>query len=1486
MPTVEEIRIGFDNQISAGAAAATRDLEKLAQAAEKIDAPMRQVSQTGEGLVSRFDALSKATNNLANAKALAADRAAILAASLKNGDIGAAEYTRSMDGIQAPVIRAQKAMDALSGSHDAVTVSSGNAAFAMRQLGVQSVQAFSSIASGMPVITTLIQQGHQVVDVSLSTGQGFGAMAKGVGSMIASINPYVLAGTAMVAATVALGVGAESTARQLATLRNQLSATRDDYVQVAGTVTAAAKAIAASTGISTADARAAGQVIASAPNYSGSQAQLESLIKTAGDLSLMLGGTAADAAKKLAVALQDPAKAAADLANEHFPGMSQALAYSIKLQADAGDKAGAFARELAVLQVGTKHITDDGLTPLQQAIHGLSDAFTKTGQDGRSLANVLGTAITDAAAWAIEKITAVTSAIEHMRQIAVSLLSPGAIPNQVKGAVSPSTSLPTAVMTEINTIAERKNFAGNLDLSSIQADFATKIAEIESGGNQFNTAGGVLTSSAGALGRFQLMPQTAAALSVDPTTSAGNTEGGLKYIAQLWAKYNGDPALVAMAYNWGPGNVDKFIAGVSTVIPAETQGYVAKMGLSLPGGGSASGGMPVPPIPPGSVSGGPNNSAQDDAFTLVKSLGGLSFQRDQNLANQKNLQASIAAGGLDPDTLAKTQEALARLRGEESDLITDQQKMARSAVDATVALQAQAGFARDMAVIDQQFAAAERSSGIATDQKTLAIAKAAKQVALATDYSDAIHQTDLDTAAQLRVAAAYDGTAQSISHMQNQETATKLARAKFAEGTDQYTDSIETYTRSLDAASAASRNFQQAQASIADLANAFTQAFDAIGNSITQAFVQGQGAAVNWGNVMKGVATQVIQQFVKLAVINPIANSLFGGNAGTLGGALAVLTGGNAAGAGSVSAGQAAGNSGFGLGTLSNLWSLAKGGYSVLTGGLSGGSYLGMGAGVDSFFGVGAGAAGMAPVVGPGGLIAEGATTGGLASTSGFLGTGSSLGAWGGGIGAGFAAGSLLGGYLQGTMGKTGPAPTIGAGIGALGGAAIGSLFGPVGTVVGGLAGGLFGGAGGSFIGPGKQSSYTSTAIGVNGNQLNLGNSIGQQADIGGSRSAAQQQVDAFNQLVQQGNLSLNYVPVNQLGQGAAGGGKFNNLQDALSKFQFGSSDPRMNAAVQGKSFSDFQSLIDVVNKVTQLNDFVGTTMPALVKAADKPESQLVEQYKALNATYNDAIDQARQLGVAEGDLVTARDKALANLTAASDKAIGDQQFSISQRYATAAASISNSPASAQAIALANFDRQAQDQRDAWGQQLVDKYGQWFAQDSRYADQMLSLDKTLNEERLALQQQYNDKLAASASGPITSLTSYVQQLQTGSASPLSAQDQLLLATNQFNAVSGAATAGNFNSLSSLSGYANSFLSASRNVNGSGAAYVADFNKVLDVLSNISATTTDQLTASVLTAETRTQTAILVDNLQALKDEVAALRRQVAQNAGAPGQLAA
>ena len=111
-------------------------------------------------------------------------------------------------------------------------------------------------------------------------------------------------------------------------------------------------------------------------------------------------------------------------------------------------------------------------------------------------------------------------------------------------------------------------------LSEQQIALAARIVQIESGGNQHDARGGVLTSSAGARGLMQLMPATARGLGVNPDTAEGNIRGGLTYITQLWDRYRGDPSMVAAAYNCGPHCADDWRAG-KRELPDETKRYVA-----------------------------------------------------------------------------------------------------------------------------------------------------------------------------------------------------------------------------------------------------------------------------------------------------------------------------------------------------------------------------------------------------------------------------------------------------------------------------------------------------------------------------------------------------------------------------------------------------------------------------------------------------------------------------------------------------------------------------------------------------------------------------------------------------------------------------------------------------------------------------------------------------------------------------------------------
>ncbi len=106
--------------------------------------------------------------------------------------------------------------------------------------------------------------------------------------------------------------------------------------------------------------------------------------------------------------------------------------------------------------------------------------------------------------------------------------------------------------------------------AGIDPAIALAVATVESGGNQ-----GAI-SSAGAIGIFQLLASTAAGLNVDPSDATQNIQGGIAYLAQLYAEFGDWPDSLA-AYNWGPGNVAK--AGPGNY-PAQVQAYVNQV-LSL-----------------------------------------------------------------------------------------------------------------------------------------------------------------------------------------------------------------------------------------------------------------------------------------------------------------------------------------------------------------------------------------------------------------------------------------------------------------------------------------------------------------------------------------------------------------------------------------------------------------------------------------------------------------------------------------------------------------------------------------------------------------------------------------------------------------------------------------------------------------------------------------------------------------------------------------
>lgn len=92
----------------------------------------------------------------------------------------------------------------------------------------------------------------------------------------------------------------------------------------------------------------------------------------------------------------------------------------------------------------------------------------------------------------------------------------------------------------------------------------------------------LVRSPKGAIGRYQIMPNTARQYGFDParlTEPAYNREVAMRIVTDLYRRFDGDQELIAIAYNAGPGKVRTFLrAGRDrSVLPRETRKYLAHL---------------------------------------------------------------------------------------------------------------------------------------------------------------------------------------------------------------------------------------------------------------------------------------------------------------------------------------------------------------------------------------------------------------------------------------------------------------------------------------------------------------------------------------------------------------------------------------------------------------------------------------------------------------------------------------------------------------------------------------------------------------------------------------------------------------------------------------------------------------------------------------------------------------------------------------------
>jgi hypothetical protein len=799
----------------------------------------------------------------------------------------------------------------------------------------ETTNVFRDMALGMsPLEIALLNFGRFE-----HTFESFGAIVKQALSFLASGPGIALE---VVAAFGTLAFTAETSARRIEALRNELSLVRDDFMAVSAAAAETASHLAGTSTISTTDARAGVNAVSAVPGFVGTPAQIETIVKAFADLSTAQGKAALDS-KQLGEAMRDPTAFLTQM-EPLLKTVDSNLVEHAKLLQGAGDKAGAFALALKAVQDGTSAVQHN-LTPLEEAYRHLQQTMSGSGSGGRGWIQELGTIFDDIIAREIRGIDNIIAALERVKAWGdahgFGLGTPG-------GSL-PSGMVPTTSYGGVAGGAQPATYGGTLgpydpmlygnytgprtstgagagaipgDIAPLISAAATAVgldtaalAQLYRQEAVRNQDGSFQTSSAGARGPLQVMPGTYASVAGQYGVSGGidntasNIQVGALYFRDLikqFAAAGYGPDVAAGAYNMGPGNAAKgtgmlgVLAGTRD-LPAETAKYMR----DFQSGYGSSGGLASPGSPANGNIGFPEGGPTGAPGTGT-GLGNVTkdYQKIANDLSNSTPEARVAAL---TSSLKDLDKALANDPGnqkwlQEKQLLTLELYKAVPALTAT-------GRAMDMQTKGSLDAAAAWDKGaLAASNSTITLKAQTEALQFAKpgtmEYGVAVailtEKLTAQTVAEeaLKVAQQNDQTKQLIDYTQkeidtiNMEVGARdvlLAQYKALQvlqkddsqllaATDAASVARVKTTLAQAAANATvTDSYKLMTANMNEAASMVDQTFTTLGTSIVDSFTNGKTAAQNFSDTMTTISKAILNEFLKLAVINPLMNSLFPG---------------------------------------------------------------------------------------------------------------------------------------------------------------------------------------------------------------------------------------------------------------------------------------------------------------------------------------------------------------------------------------------------------------------------------------------------------------------------------------------------------------------------------------------------------------------------------------------------------------------------------